>query len=81
MFTFKIINPKTNKVRALIDVPEGAGSESTAMQRAATTWAKRATADNKATAMICHGNPPGVTTYVPATGKHVHQKHLFRVRR
>lgn len=81
MFTFKIINPKTNKVRAVIDVPDKTGNEAQAMQRAATHYAKQITGDNKATAMICHGTPPGPTSFVPATGRNVHQKHLFRVRR
>ncbi len=81
MFTFKIINPRTNKVRAVIDVPDKTGNEAQAMQRAATHYAKQVTGDNKATAMICHGTPPGPTAFVPATGRNVHQKHLFRVRR
>lgn len=81
MFTFKIINPRSGKVRAVIEVPDKTGNEAGAMQRAATHYAKQLTGDNKATAMICHGAPPSPTLFVPATGRHVHQKHTFRVRR
>jgi hypothetical protein len=81
VFTFKIINPRTGKVSALIDVPDKSGNEAVAMQRAATAYAKTAIDDKRATAMIAGGNPPGATLFVPATGRSIHTKKSFRVRR